>query len=473
MTDMFKNVTLSTPHYDALLNGWNSQSLKNNVNFNAGNSAYCSGEASRLNMIDHFNWNITDGGLNCSFDPMDYFVTTWQTTVPNETITIPTTGSGYNYVVDWGDGTVEPNRTGNAIHGYASPGIHTVKISLAFPQIYFNNSGDKLKIRSIEQWGTNVWNSMNSAFMGCENLISNATDTPNLSLVTDMYGMFAYARNFNGDSNFGNWDVSNVTNMYGMFAGASVFNHNINAWNVGNVTDMENIFYGATWFNQPLNNWDVSNVENMDNMFRTAIHFNQDLSGWDVGSATTMKYMFAFAIRFDQNLGNWNVGNVKNMISMFKGVMLSTSNYDGLLNGWSAIPLNNNVRFSGGNSNYCAGEAARQSMIDNFNWSITDGGLECEVGIKDDALVIGDHSNMFGVNLYPNPVRDVLILGNPKMVHLDNVSIYDLSGRLILQVDLNDMGSEQMIDFSKLSGATYMVIIQGAQDQLTKLIVKE
>ena len=67
------------------------------------------------------------------------FVTTWQTTTPNENITIPTTGTGYNYTVDWGDGTVENGFTGNATHAYVTAGTHTVSISGDFPRIYFDN----------------------------------------------------------------------------------------------------------------------------------------------------------------------------------------------------------------------------------------------------------------------------------------------------------------------------------------------
>lgn len=44
--------------------------------------------------------------------------------------------------------------------------------------------------------------------------------------------------------------------------------------------------------------------------------------------------------------------------------------------GLSAENLQPNVHFSGGNSTYCNGATARQSMIDNDNWTITDGGLD-------------------------------------------------------------------------------------------------
>jgi hypothetical protein len=65
------------------------------------------------------------------------------------------------------------------------------------------------------------------------------------------------------------------------------------------------------------------------------------------------------------------------MTEMFTGATLSTANYDALLNGWSALTLQPNVAFNAGNSTYCNGEAAKTSIMNNFNWTITDGGLDC------------------------------------------------------------------------------------------------
>ena len=135
------------------------------------------------------------------------FITKWKTTQNNESITIPTIGTGYNYTVDWGDGSTSTNQTGNATHTYTTSGIHTVKITGDFPRIYFNNKNGKDKIRSIEQWGTGQWQSMKKAFYGCSNLQGNATDTPDLSSVTSMLWMFKKATAFNQD--ISSWDVSN------------------------------------------------------------------------------------------------------------------------------------------------------------------------------------------------------------------------------------------------------------------------
>ncbi|MHA1821174.1 MAG: hypothetical protein ACTSVC_11920, partial [Promethearchaeota archaeon] len=60
----------------------------------------------------------------------------------------------------------------------------------------------------------------------------------------------------------------------------------------------------------------------------------------------------------------------------FSGVTLSTTNYDNLLIGWSQLNLQHDVSFDAGNSKYSAGQAAtaRQNIINNFNWTISDGG---------------------------------------------------------------------------------------------------
>ena len=66
MTQLLENVTLSTINYDALLIGWNNQSVKPNLTFDGGNSKYTLGgaaEAARDALIaSPNNWTITDGG---------------------------------------------------------------------------------------------------------------------------------------------------------------------------------------------------------------------------------------------------------------------------------------------------------------------------------------------------------------------------------------------------------------------------
>lgn len=62
---MFLNVTLSTVNYDALLVGWEAQSVMNTVTFHGGNSTYTgagAGGTARAALIADHSWTITDGG---------------------------------------------------------------------------------------------------------------------------------------------------------------------------------------------------------------------------------------------------------------------------------------------------------------------------------------------------------------------------------------------------------------------------
>ncbi len=413
---------MSTANYDSTLIGWSElPSLQDSVRFGADDLKYCVGNIARQLIIDTYGWTIIDAGesLDC-FIP---FVTTWQTTSPNESITVPTTGTGYNYTVDWGDGTVDTVTTGSAIHSYTIPGIHTVAISGDFPRIYFNNTGDKDNILSVERWGDIAWQNMANAFMGATNLQINALDVPdlsqvldmsfmfagaislnqnigswNVSTVTNMLGMFSGAYSFNQD--IGNWDVSSVTNMQNMFSGASSFNQNISGWNVGSATNMNSMFFGASSFNQNIATWDVSSVTDMSYMFSLASAFNQDIGVWDVSATTNMigifslassfnqnigdwqvhnvqymAFMFFNAPQFDQNLGGWDVRNVRNMNDMFSNSGLSTENYDALLIGWGALSgLQNHITLGVSGVSYCFGANARQSIIDTHSWTIQDAG---------------------------------------------------------------------------------------------------
>lgn len=244
------------------------------------------------------------------------FITTWQTTSTGQSITIPTTGGGYDYTVDWGDASSTSGITGNATHTYAATGTHTVMISGAFPRIYFNNTVDKTKILSVEQWGTNAWTSMERAFYGANNLVVNATDTPDLSGVTSMAFMFAGATTFN--QNIDSWDVSHVVSMDNLFFNARNFNQPLNDWNTTSVTSMASMFVNARAFNQPIDAWNVSHVYNMNNLFMNAVAFNQDINDWDVSHVGIFMNTFMGATAFNQPLDHWNVSHASYFYSMFK-----------------------------------------------------------------------------------------------------------------------------------------------------------
>ncbi|CAA6800259.1 MAG: Chitinase (EC, partial [uncultured Sulfurovum sp.] len=367
------------------------------------------------------------------------FITTWKTDnsgVSSDTeIIIPTQGEGYDYSIDCdNDGIYEAtSQTANYTCTYANAGTYTVRITGEFPRIYFNDEKDKEKILSVEQWGAIQWTSMSRAFYGCSNMLINAIDSPDLSLVTKMDSMFENAESMN--SSLSGWDVSNIDDMSSLFSGASNFNQNLSAWNVSNVVDMASLFEnatgfngelswgvsvsnvldmesmfdgassfdqdisawdvssvgdmfrmfkGATSFNQNISTWNVSSVSDMLGMFNGASVFNQDIGSWNVSSVSDMFRMFKDAVVFDQNIGAWDVNNVEDMDAMFNGAKLSVVNYTALLVGWKDKTLQSNVTFDAGKSKYTAtdGKTSREVITNSYNWTIIDRGVTSVNDVK-------------------------------------------------------------------------------------------
>jgi surface protein len=146
--------------------------------------------------VDHIDRSTLSG------DQSD-FVMTWRTRVSDEDIIIPTQGGGYHFTIDWGDGAKEvyTGTPGNVIHTYKNLGNYKIRIAGDFPRIYLYATpiANTAKLRSIDQWGTLAWSSMERAFYGAINLSILATDTPHLSQVTNMSGMFYGATNLTGN----------------------------------------------------------------------------------------------------------------------------------------------------------------------------------------------------------------------------------------------------------------------------------
>ncbi len=237
-------------------------------------------------------------------------------------------------------------------------------------------AGCTLFNQNIENWDVSNVNNMFGLFTNCENF-NQPLNNWDVSNVQTMILLFTGAKQFNQPLD--NWNVGLVSAMYAMFSNATRFNQNIGSWDVSNVTEMGQMFDLATSFNQDLNEWDVSNVTNMTRMFMSATSFNGNITNWDVSNVQLMGNMFNNMETFDQDLGGWNVSNVTDMTSMLFDTSLSTANYDSLLEGWASLPnLQNDIVFDAGNSQYCASAETRQLILDTYNWSISDGGLNTE-----------------------------------------------------------------------------------------------
>ena len=343
------------------------------------------------------------------------FKATFRTASDGDSITLPLVESGaefdfvYDFEVDWGDGnsdTITAYDQAERVHTYSTAGDHQISVSGFMPMWNFRDySASRPQIISIDQVGANFLDGVEDCsgmFYFCTEIVGGSGFMSlDVSNVINMSSMFYAAPKF--DQDIISWDVSNVTNMNAMFKNAYEFNQDISSWDVSNVIDMEGMFfiarafnqdigswdvssaiymkqmfYNALAFNQDIGSWDVSSVINMEQMFNGAPAFNQDISSWNVSNVNNMAYMFYGITSFNQNIGSWDVSSVTNMLNMFKYVTISTANYNALLEGWSALTLQNGVHFHGGNSKYSAGAPAiaREDIISTYSWSITDGGEE-------------------------------------------------------------------------------------------------
>lgn len=339
--------------------------------------------------------------------------------------------TSYGFDVDWGDGNIDTGITAwndsRVTHTYASSGTYTITITGLIRGFNFQNTGDRLKILDIQNWGTVEFVPVtltSGAFWGCSNLNVSATDSPTF-LTGSQQGFFRACSSLVGNSSFGDWDLSPVDHLARFFDGCTLFDQNINNWNVSNCTSFDSMFFNMANYNRPLNNWDVSAGTIFNQMFRSAIVFNQNIGSWDLSNATStiaMFYdatafnnggsdtiknwnvsnvstfcssnngMFRLALAFNQPIGIWDVGNGTNFDSFFRNanafdqnigswnmakasVLLnfmtsktnlnySAANLDAIYNGWSGLTfVNTGLSISFGTVKYTAGGSAGKAIL--------------------------------------------------------------------------------------------------------------
>ncbi|WP_010179251.1 BspA family leucine-rich repeat surface protein [Aquimarina agarilytica] len=234
--------------------------------------------------------------------------------------------AGYDFNVNWGDGTTDTNITDDVTHEYATVREFTVSITGVYPALELGGKSTGAPVISVEQWGTNEWLSGEKMFAFIKEFKTiNATDIPNFSKATSLKAMFFSCKEFNSD--ISKWDVSTIKDFSDMFLKTEKFNSPLNDWDVSSAIFMERMFFSSDIFNQPLNDWDVSNVTNMASMFKATIgfsgpsEFNQPLDKWDVSNVTNMRSMFEGADKFNQPLNSWNVSKVTITSDMFSGAL--------------------------------------------------------------------------------------------------------------------------------------------------------
>jgi len=131
-------------------------------------------------------------------------------------MTIPTKTGTKNYSVNWGDGNISTGQTGNATHTYSVHGIYQIRVTGTFLGFRFNNTGDRLKLVSIDDCGDiEQLPDYNSSFYGCSNLISIADPRNKMNNVTIGTTMFGNCTSLTTLPD--NWTLGNLQNTNTMF----------------------------------------------------------------------------------------------------------------------------------------------------------------------------------------------------------------------------------------------------------------
>lgn len=242
--------------------------------------------------------------------PSSGFKTQW--TVSGDeiarTITLPLMNNGtFNCTINWGDGspnsTVTAYNSANRIHTYQSNGTYVVEIIGSCPSWSFNNTGDKLKIIGILNWGTldkfTGFTYLSFGFHGCSNLnyinpnssiipfaglttvqsifqgctsLTSASLSENLFKLCTSLGASAFYNSFNGDTglttipvNFFRYNTNVTINAFNstfLSSGLTsipqdIFRYNVNASNnafyftFSNCTNLSS--YGSDLFKYNVN----------------------------------------------------------------------------------------------------------------------------------------------------------------------------------------------------------------------------
>ena len=351
--------------------------------------------------------------------------------------------------------------------GFSQTPITQSNINNAVDLWISNQTSAEAEYGHISNWDTSNVTDMSNLFSDASSF-NQDIGSWDVSNVTTMSQMF-YSSTFNGS--IGSWDVSNVANMSQMFRENTAFNQDIDSWDVSSVTNMYMTFLSAASFNQDISSWNVSSVETMYGMFGfedfmvangITSSFNQDIGSWNTSNVTDMGAMFYNASSFNQDIGNWDVSSVQVAASnegmgyMFNNSGLSTNNYDNILIGWSEQNVNSNIELGAEGLNYCNGEDARQSLIDNYGWTITDAGYDCSN--------LSLEENTLDVSIYPNPTTDFIFINSD--TELEAV-VYDILGKQVMREYITDK-----LDISCLEKGTYIINLTDGVNTSSHKIIK-
>jgi hypothetical protein len=308
---------------------------------------------------------------------------------------LPLISSGnYDFNIDWGDGSSDTITTFDdpaLTHTYSIAGTYTILITgNLFEYIYFNNSGDRLKMLEILRFDLLSYGlSGANSFLGCENLVFSSTRSPQTGSATNLSRAF---ENTQLSSLPENIDFSNVTNLQQAFENTQLTSLPENI-DFSSVTNLNKVFFNTPLSSLP-DNIDFSSVENLErafvNTFLSSLPVNINFSNVtnlnrafvntqllslpdniDFSSVTNLQFAF-FNTPLSSLPENIDFSSVTDFTSAFQNCNLNSQGIDVFLaacvaNGRSNLDTN----LSGGNNLGFSSWSAQ--ALSDYNTLILDG----------------------------------------------------------------------------------------------------
>jgi|26BtaG_2_1085354.scaffolds.fasta_scaffold00003_197 surface protein len=378
------------------------------------------------------------------------FITIWKTDNPgnstNTQIIIPASGE-FDYT--WEEvGNFSNSGSGSGtdetLIDFGSSGTYQVSIVPKeinpFQRMEFNDSGDKNKLLEINQWGDVEWISFEDGYYGAANLEITAVDIPNLNNVTSLKNVFRDTA-ISTVPNMNSWNTENITDMWGVFALARNFNEDIGSWNTQAVVSMSGMFFGASAFNQDIGQWNVENVTDMSWMFAGALSFNQEIGNWTLKSSTNTE-------EFTSNCG------------------MDCDNYSLTLKGFAQNPnIGTNINLWVDGLHYQDNpqvEGYRSYLRHVKGWRLLRDIKGCQLAV--DPIV------KIAFDVYPNPTKDLIYING--LEGSETIRIFDLNGRLLHSLPATKQ--EESLDMTRFARGIYFLNIESEnQIRTTKKIIKQ
>lgn len=264
--------------------------------------------------------------------------------------------------IDWGDGTVEtlPEGSGSEqvySHEYAEDGVYEVTLTGGAGGIVLaQNAATRDMLTRVLDWGDGI---------GWRNFGDVARDCPNLTEVPENWPVSVRSA---GDASTGS--VGRGALMNSPIGSNAVIAH----YDLRALIQAQGTFSGVGEIIFPVD-WELPNARSA-RAFLANTPFNQRLDNLSIRNVIDART--AFNTGFDNDSPkNWDWRSVTNAAGMFP--TMSTENYDAILIAIAAFgaELQSGVAFGAGSSTYStAAAAARDYLVTEKGWTITDGGPE-------------------------------------------------------------------------------------------------